>query len=267
MSDTAGLATLDIAAGIATLTLNRPERLNAFTVPLHTAVRDALDTVDADTSVRALILTGAGRAFCAGQDLRERAGAFESGERIDLGRTLQDNYNPLVRRLASLPVPVIAAVNGPAVGAGAALAITCDIVLAARSATFQFAFAKVALGPDCATSWSLPRLVGLGRALALTLTAQAITAQDAERIGLIWKAVADDALLAEATLLAERFVDGPREALSAIKRQMRAGVEQGLDAALDAERDAQSRLGRLGDYREAVDAFVGRRKPQFSGEA
>ncbi len=256
---------LDIADGVARLTLNRPQRLNAFNAELHSALRQALDHIEADGSVGAIILTGAGKAFCAGQDLSERADAFSRGETPDLAASLDTNYNPLVRRLAALPVPVVAAVNGVAAGAGAALAIGCDIVLAARSARFQFAFARVALGPDSGTSWLLPRLIGQGRALALALSAETVDAEEARTMGLVWKVVDDEALEVEATRLATDFANGPRAALSAIKQQIRAAASQSLDEALDAERETQGRLGYHADYREAVTAFAAKRAPQFTG--
>lgn len=262
----APLILLAVDDGVALVTINRPARKNAFNAELHDAFRAALDELDADVSVRALILTGAGDAFCAGQDLGERAASFAAGDPVDLGASLDGNYNPLVRRLARLPIPVIAAVNGVAAGAGAALAIGCDIVLAARSARFQFSFAKVALGPDSGTSWLLPRLVGTGRALALALTATPIAAGEAADIGLVWRVVDDENLISEARRIATEFVLGPAAALTAIKRQMRAAAFQSFDQALDAERDAQGGLGRHPDYREAVMAFAAKRAPRFQTE-
>lgn len=261
MDDQDGAATLAIADAVATITLNRPERLNAFDTALHAAVRNALDRVEAAQDVGALILTGAGRAFSAGQDLAERTAQFAMGHAPDLHASLEENYNPLVRRIAALPFPVIAAVNGMAAGAGAAIAIGCDIVLAAESARFQFAFAKVALGPDSGTSWLLPRLVGQARALALALTAEPIDAREAERIGLIWKAVPDAALREEAQRLADGFANGPTAALATIKRRIRAAAHCSFDEALDAERDAQGILGADETYKRAVMGFM-RQRPR-----
>lgn len=245
-----------IEQGIATVTLNRPHRMNAFDTALHAALRDALDRVEADPAVRVLILTGAGKGFCAGQDLAERAASFADGDVPDLGTSLRENYNPLVRRIATMPIPVIAAVNGIAAGAGAALAIGCDIVLAADSARFQFAFAKVGLGPDSGTSWLLPRIVGQTRALALALTADPVSAPDAERMGLVWRVVPDADLAEEARSLARRLASTPAPALSAIKQQLRASATQSFEQSLDAERAAQQQLGRSAAYRDAVERFT-----------
>ena len=258
------LARLDVTAGIARLTLDRPERLNAFNIDLHRDVRAKLDIVERDDRIRVLILTGAGRAFCAGQDLNERFAMLNEGE-VDLGESLNNNYNPLVRRLATLPIPVIAAVNGAAVGAGAALAIACDLVLVARSAQLQFPFAKVGLGPDAGTSWRLPRLVGYGRALALCLTGESVTAEEAVRIGLAWKMAEDETLEEDAYALASQLAAGSRVALATTKRHLWAAPRAGFEEALDAERDAQAALGRHSDYREAVTAFVQKRAPKFAG--
>jgi 2-(1,2-epoxy-1,2-dihydrophenyl)acetyl-CoA isomerase len=247
---------LQIADGVAAITLVREAQLNAIDSAMHHALREALTQIESDPAVRAVILTGSGRAFSAGQDLAERAAAFASGAVPDLFASLADNYNPLVRRLANLPVPVIAAVNGMAFGAGAALAIVCDIVLAATSARFQFGFVNVALGPDSGASWSLPRLVGQARALDLALTGRAVSGAEAAEIGLVSRMV-DDATLADtAKDIARSFTRGSPQALAAIKRQLRANPEGSLDAALDAEGDAQGQLGRSDAYREAVLRFA-----------
>ncbi|MES1975659.1 MAG: enoyl-CoA hydratase-related protein [Pseudomonadota bacterium] len=253
---------LKVDREIACVTLARPQRMNAFNARMHSDLRGAFDQIEARSDVAVVILTGAGRGFCAGQDLAERAAAFAAGEPPDLAASLAENYNPLVRRIATLPMPVIAAVNGVAAGAGAALAIGCDLVLAARSARFQFSFAKVALGPDSGTSWLLSHLVGQARALGLALTAEPVTAEEAARIGLIWRMVEDDALVAEAQALAERLAGGPRSAHAAIKRGVRDAACLTFDAALDAERDAQGRLGALPDYATAVATFVSGRNGQ-----
>ncbi|NIJ09272.1 2-(1,2-epoxy-1,2-dihydrophenyl)acetyl-CoA isomerase [Sphingomonas vulcanisoli] len=259
-----GKVELAIAEGVATIRLNRPDRLNAFDAELHADLREALSAVEADSSVRALVLTGAGRAFCAGQDLGERDAAFARGETPDLGASLSENYNPLIRRLVALPYPVIAAVNGIASGAGAALAIACDIVVAAQSARFQFGFVRVALGPDAGTSWLLPRRVGRGRALALALTGEAIDADRALAIGLCDRIVNDDNLGSAATELATGFAKGPQQAIHAIKQALRTAPPSDLAAALTTEQISQAALGAATDYREAVTAFTAKRTPKFS---
>lgn len=246
---------LAIADGIATIALVREARMNAFDEAMHAALRAALDTVASDPAVRALVLTGSGRAFSSGQDLGERASAFNQGETPDLRASLEDNYNPLVRRLAELPVPVVAAVNGIAFGAGAAIAIACDVVVAARSARFQFGFINVGLGPDSGASWFLPRVVGHARASDLALTGRPVGAEEALAMGLVSRVVDDAELIDHTATLARGFIDKSAEALAAIKRQLRANPLGSLDAALDHERDAQGRLGQTADYREAVLRF------------
>jgi 2-(1,2-epoxy-1,2-dihydrophenyl)acetyl-CoA isomerase len=248
--------------GIARITLNRPSRKNAINAAVHVGLRQALDRVENDPGIRVLLITGAGDAFCAGQDLAERAGMLAEGE-VDLARSLHEHYNPLIRRLAALRMPVIAAVNGVAAGAGVALAMVADIVLAARSARFQLAFARVALGPDSGVSWMLPRMVGQARAMGMALTADMIEAERAESWGLIWRAIDDDALASEADALARRLAAGPRAGLQAIKRRMRSALVETLDEALDGERDAQGALGKHANYREAVQAFMAKRAPKF----
>lgn len=255
---------LTIAESVATLTFNRPASLNAFDRAMHRNLRAALDAIEADKTVRCLVLTGTGKAFCAGQDLAERAGDFAGGTAPDLGESLADNYNPLVRRLAKLPFPVIAAVNGTAAGAGAGLAIGCDIVLAAQSARFHFSFVKVGLGPDCGASWLLPRLVGQSRALAIALTGATIGAEEAQRIGLVWQTVPDAQLAATAATLALGFAAAPGPAVAQIKHNIRAAVTMSLDDALDRERDGQRQLGYHPHYREAVSAFTAKRTPNFT---
>ncbi|MDB5698917.1 MAG: paaB [Alphaproteobacteria bacterium] len=260
-SDQAARLTIDGA--VATITLNRPQRLNAFNLAMHEALRAALDRVEQDDSIRALIVTGAGRAFSAGQDLGDRAAAFEAGTPPDLGALLELHYNRLILRIAALPIPVIAAVNGVAFGAGAGLAIACDIAIAGGSAQFVFGFCRVGLGPDAGTSWFLPHRAGPGRALALMLTGEAIDAARAEQIGLVARTVADDALAHQARALADGFANGPREALAAAKQQMRTGFLGSLEAALASEAAMQRRLGATEDYREAVAAFAEKRPPRF----
>jgi 2-(1,2-epoxy-1,2-dihydrophenyl)acetyl-CoA isomerase len=251
---------LEIASGIATITLVREARMNAFDSALHEALRDTLTHIESDPSVRAVILTGSGRAFSAGQDLGERAAVFEAGDVPDLHASLQENYNPLVRRLAALPVPVIAAVNGIAFGAGAGVAIGCDIVLAAASARFQFGFVNVGLGPDSGASWYLPRLVGQALALDLALTGRPISAAEAMAMGLVSRVLPDEELSSAALAIASELAGRSAEALAAIKHLMRANAIGTFDTALDAECDAQAILGRTQAYRDAVLRFARARK-------
>lgn len=255
----------EAAGGIARLTLDRPERLNSFTVAMHQEVADALDRIEqAGASVRTLVLTGAGRGFCAGQDLGDRAVA-PGDTPVDLGESLERYYNPLVRRLVALDMPVICAVNGVAAGAGANLALACDIVIAARSARFIESFSTIGLIPDTGGTWTLPRLVGTARSLGMALTAEPISAERAEAWGLIWKCV-DDALLgAEVEALAKRFAAGPTTGLAATKHAIRGSSVKTLDEELDHQRDLMRRLGNTADYREGVAAFTAKRQPTFVG--
>jgi len=251
---------LRLEGGVARVTLNRPERLNSFTVQMHEELADALGRLG---GARALVLTGAGRAFCAGQDLSDRA--VEPGAAVDLGESVETYYNPLIRRLTSLPMPVIARVNGVAAGAGANIALACDIVIAARSARFIQSFATIGLIPDSGGTWILPRLLGQARAMGLALTGEPIDAERAVEWGLIWKAVDEDMLDPEVDGLAQRFAAGPTRGLAEIKRLIRASWDQSLDEALDAQRDAMRALGFSEDYREGVAAFMEKRKPNFTG--
>ncbi|HTU09988.1 MAG TPA: 2-(1,2-epoxy-1,2-dihydrophenyl)acetyl-CoA isomerase PaaG [Allosphingosinicella sp.] len=249
-----------LESGIARLTLNRPDRLNSFTVRMHEEVADALGRLG---EARCLILTGAGRGFCAGQDLSDRAVA--PGQAVDLGESVELRYNPLIRRLVSLPMPVIARVNGVAAGAGANIALACDLVIAAKSAKFIQSFAAIGLIPDSGGTWVLPRLVGQARALGLALTGEPIEAERAAAWGMIWKAVEDDQLDAEVDALAARFAGGPTRGLAKIKQMLRESWGQSLDAELDRQRDAMRELGFSDDYREGVAAFMEKRKPNFTG--
>ena len=250
-----------LEAGVARLTLNRPDRLNSFTVQMHQEVADALTQLG---EARCLVLTGAGRGFCAGQDLSDRAVA--PGEAVDLGESVELRYNPLIRTLVNLPMPVIARVNGVAAGAGASIALACDIVIAAKSAKFIQSFAAIGLIPDSGGTWVLPRLVGQARALGLALTGEPLEAERAAEWGLIWKAVDDDQLDAEVDALAQRFATGPTRGLAKIKQMLRESWGQTLDAELDRQRDAMRELGYSDDYREGVAAFMEKRKPVFTGK-
>ena len=255
--------TIDFKAegGIARLTLNRPDRLNSFTVEMHEEVADALSSLG---DARVLVLTGAGRGFCAGQDLNDRAVA-PGGAAVDLGESVEKRYNPLIRTLTSLPLPVIARVNGVAAGAGANIALACDMVIAAHSAKFIQSFASIGLIPDSGGTWVLPRLVGQARALGLALTAEPLPAEKAAEWGLIWKAVPDDQLDAEVDALAGRFATAPTQGLAAIKRMVRGSWGRSLDEELDLQRDTMRELGMTEDYREGVAAFMEKRQPRFTG--
>ena len=245
---------------VARLTLNRPDRLNSFTAAMHAELQAALGAVK---DSRVVILTGAGRGFCAGQDLNDRAVA--PGQAVDLGDTVEQSWNPLIRRLASMPQPVIAQVNGVAAGAGANIALACDIVVAARSAKFIQSFSALGLIPDSGGSWHLPRLVGQARALGLALTGEPITGEQAADWGLIWKAVDDDALDAEVDALARKLASLPPLGLAAIKSIIRTSGSRTLDQELDLQRDEMRRLGFTEDYREGVAAFLAKRPPNFTG--
>ena len=245
------------------LVLNRPDRLNSFNDEMHDLLSRALDEAAADADCRAVLLTGEGRGFCAGQDLNDRVGS--DLESIDLGQTVDRFYNPLIRKLRGVPKPIICAVNGVAAGAGANVALACDIVLAARSAKFVQSFAKIGLVPDSGGTFFLPRLVGEARARALALTAEPLSAETAAAWGLIWKAVDDGQLMTEAERLAEHFAKQPTQGLALIKRALAASASNTLDAQLDLERDLQREAGRTPDYAEGVRAFLDKRQPNFTG--
>jgi 2-(1,2-epoxy-1,2-dihydrophenyl)acetyl-CoA isomerase len=250
-------------AGYRVITLNRPERLNAFTEAMHQALRAALADAEEDDSCRALLLTGAGRGFCAGQDLNDRLS--KAGETPVLGGALETYYNPLVRKLRALPFPVIAAVNGVAAGAGCNIALACDIVLAARSARFVQSFARIGLVPDSGGSWILPRLIGPARARALALTAEPVPADKAEAWGMIWKCVADGELMDEAHALCLHFAAAPTLGLALTKRALDASWENDFDTQLDLEREFQREASLTPDYAEGVRAFLEKRPPVFGG--
>jgi 2-(1,2-epoxy-1,2-dihydrophenyl)acetyl-CoA isomerase len=254
----------EVRDGCAHVTLNRPDKLNSFNADMHARLREALAAAQARADVRAVLLTGAGRAFCAGQDLGERV-TKPGGPPPDLGQTIGTVYNPLVRTLRTLEKPVVCAVNGVAAGAGANIALACDVVIAARSASFLQAFAKIGLMPDAGGTYFLPRLVGSARAMGLALLADKLAAEEAARIGLIWKCVDDAALATEAGAIAAALAAGPTKAYGAIKEALYASPHNSLDAQLNLERDIQRELGRTADYREGVSAFLEKRPPQFKG--
>jgi 2-(1,2-epoxy-1,2-dihydrophenyl)acetyl-CoA isomerase len=255
---------IDVDAGVMRLTLNRPDKLNAFNEAMHAALRTAFERAHSDPAIRAVLLTGAGRAFSAGQDLGDRDPRTMEGP-PDLGDTLERLYNPLVRQIRSLEKPVICAVGGVAAGAGVNVALACDIVLAGRSARFIQAFARIGLVPDSGGSWSLPRLVGEARAKGLAMTAEPLDAETAAAWGMIWRVVDDDALMTEAEALARRLAAGPTSGLGLTKRAIQAAAGQTLDAQIDLERDLQREAGRSADYAEGVSAFLEKRKPVFTG--
>lgn len=247
--------------GIARLTLNRPDRLNSFTVQMHEEVADALGRLE---GARVLVLTGAGRGFCAGQDLGDRAVAPDC-EKPDLGTSVELYYNPLVRGLVALPFPVICAVNGVAAGAGANIALACDIVIAGRSAKFIQSFANIGLIPDSGGTWVLPRLAGQARALGMALTGEPVSAEQALEWGLIWKVVDDAELVAATDALAAKFASAPTRGLAATKRMIRESWGHTLDQELDFQRDMMRELGGSDDYAEGVAAFMEKRPSTFTG--
>jgi 2-(1,2-epoxy-1,2-dihydrophenyl)acetyl-CoA isomerase len=246
---------------VARITLNRPDRLNSFTAQMHEELRSALAEA---AEARVVILTGAGRAFCAGQDLNERSVAA-GGQPVDLGATVESGWNPLITALTSMPQPVIAQVNGVAAGAGANIALACDLVVAARSARFIQSFSAIGLIPDSGGSWILPRLVGQARAMGLALTGEPLPAEKAEEWGLIWKCVDDEALGAEVDALASKLASLPPLGLAAIKAIIRSTWGRTLDEELLLQRDEMRRLGFTQDYREGVAAFLEKRTPNFTG--
>ena len=256
---------LELQGSLTVITLNRPDRLNSFNEAQHCALKAAVDAAAASDTCRALILTGAGRGFCAGQDLSDRVRP-EGGTAPDLGETLEKFYNPLIRAIRAMPKPVIAAVNGVAAGAGANLALACDLVLAAKSAKFVQAFSKIGLIPDSGGTWMLPRLVGEARAKALTMLAIPVPAEEAERIGMIYRAVNDDILMREAIALGEALAKAPTRGLAETKLLLQQAFTLPFDRQLDDERDAQRRLGRSADYAEGVRAFLEKREATFRGQ-
>lgn len=252
-------------AGVTRVTLNRPDRLNSFTVEMHEALRTAFSDIESDVACRAVVLTGAGRGFCAGQDLAARK-MTPGSPPPDLGASLEQNYNPLIRRMRALPKPIITAVNGVAAGAGANLALNGDIVVAARSARFIQSFTKLGLVPDAGGTWLLPRLMGEARAKAAVMLGDAISAEQAESWGLIWKVIDDDRLADEAMALANRLAVGPTLGYAAQKLAIQSAATNSYDRQLDLERDLQRDLGHTPDYQEGVAAFLDKRAPRFTGK-
>jgi 2-(1,2-epoxy-1,2-dihydrophenyl)acetyl-CoA isomerase len=256
---------VSLETGVLSITLNRPDKLNAFNPEMHQLLRQALERAHDEHAVRAVLLTGAGRAFCAGQDLSER-NVSPGAAPIDLAISLGSHYNPLVRRLRELPKPVVCAVNGVAAGAGANIALACDVVVAARSANFVQAFSRIGLLPDSGGTFFLPRLVGTARAMGLALLGEKLSAEDAAQWGLIWKVVDDAQLMKEALSIARHFSEGPTKGYGLIKKAFSMSATSTLDAQLDLERDLQRQAGFTEDYREGVSAFKDKRKPVFKGK-
>jgi 2-(1,2-epoxy-1,2-dihydrophenyl)acetyl-CoA isomerase len=244
---------------VRTLTLNRPASLNSFTAVMHGELLPALNQAADDASIRAVVITGSGRGFCAGQDLMDPAMVGN----VDVGAVIERFYRPLATRVRTMPVPVIAAVNGVAAGAGANLALCCDFVVAARSASFIQAFAKIGLVPDCGGTWLLPRLVGRARAMGLAMTGDKLPAEEAERIGLIWKCVDDAALADSVAGLADKLALMPSKALAETRRVLDSALAMDFSDAITQEADTQRELGRGGDFAEGVSAFFAKRPPVF----
>ncbi|MBB4686099.1 enoyl-CoA hydratase-related protein [Amycolatopsis jiangsuensis] len=253
------------ADGVRTLTLNRPQAYNSLTVELKERLLAELRAAAEDAGVRAVVLTGTGKAFCAGQDLKEHVGLLQANDPAPLN-TVSEHYNPMVRAIIGMPKPVIAAVNGTAAGAGAALAYACDLRIAAESSSFLMAFANVGLGPDSGASWTLQRLIGLGRASELMLLGRKVDSAEALRIGIVGEVVPDEELTARVQAAATKLAAGPTVAYSKIKHVLAVAAQSSLDEALEAEDAAQGALGKTADHGEAVEAFVTKRKPDFQGK-
>jgi 2-(1,2-epoxy-1,2-dihydrophenyl)acetyl-CoA isomerase len=261
-SEATVLVDVDAASGVATITLNRPDALNALTVPMKRALLAAFRQVERDGAVRAVILTGSGRAFCAGQDLRERL----EPDAAPLGVELRERYNPIIRAMRSLPKPIVCAINGVAAGAGASLAMACDIRIASDASSFTLAFGRVGLVPDSGATWLLPRLIGMTRATELALLGDAVSAVDAVRLGLVGRAVPAEELVAEARSVAARLATGAPRAIALTKRALNRAWEHDLDGALDYEAQLQDMAGRSKDHAEGIAAFMDKRAPRFTGE-
>ncbi len=258
--------TFTVDAGIARLTLNRPDKLNSFNGAMHAELRAALDSIQNDKSVRVLVLTGAGRAFCAGQDLADPAMAAVDGRMPDIGNVVEASYKPLILRLQNLRVPTIAAVNGIAAGAGASVALACDLVIATKSASFLQAFSKIGLIPDTGGTWFLPQRVGMARAMGLALLADKLPAEKAADWGLIWQCVEDADFAAEVDALAQQLATAPTKALVRTRQAMHAAPGHTLEQQLSFEGGFMRELGWSPDYAEGVAAFMEKRAPKFTGE-
>lgn len=254
----------EVTGGVARLTLNRPDRLNSFNVQMHGEVRDALAQLTNNSEARVLVFTGAGRGFCAGQDLGDRAVA-PGGQGVDLGDSIENYYKPLVLALRNLPMPVIGAINGVAAGAGANIALACDLVIAAKSASFVQAFSKLGLVPDSGGTWFLPRLLGNARAMGLALLGDKLPAEQAAQWGLIWRCVEDADLKNTVDQLATQLAAAPTRGLARTKQAIYQSWSHSLEQQLDQERDFQRELGRTQDYAEGVAAFTEKRSPKFTG--
>lgn len=254
----------ELSGGVARLTLNRPDRLNSFNVQMHQEVRDALAKLTDNSEARVLVFSGAGRGFCAGQDLGDRAVA-PGGQGVDLGDSIETYYKPLVLALRNLPMPVIAAVNGVAAGAGANIALACDLVIATKSASFVQAFSKLGLVPDSGGTWFLPRLLGNARAMGLALLGDKLPAEQAAQWGLIWRCVEDADFKNTVDQLATQLAAAPTRGLARTKQAIYESWSHSLEQQLDQERDFQRELGRSQDYAEGVAAFTEKRTPKFTG--
>lgn len=262
MSDT---VLYDVTEGLATITLNRPDAMNALNNELKSALRDTLREAAADDAVRAVLLTGSGRAFCVGQDLKEHIGALENGGGSALS-TVEEHYNPITLAIAGMPKPVVAGVNGVAAGAGAGFAFAADYRLVAESAAFNTSFAGIALTADSGISWTLPRLVGPGRAADLLLFPRSVRSAEALEMGLAHKAVPDEELAEQAEAVARQLAQGPTAAYAAIKESLAFGAGHSLAETLEKEAELQVRAGASRDHQAAVEAFVKKEKPHFSGK-
>ena len=254
----------DVVDGVACLTLNRPDSLNSFTASMHGEVAQVLEQAASDTTVRAVVITGAGRGFCAGQDLNDRNVA--PGERVDLGQSVETYYNPLIKRITSMEKPVLCAVNGVAAGAGANIALACDLVFAARSAKFVESFAMLGLIPDSGGTWHLPRLVGMARAKGMAMLMPKITAEQAKEWGLIWEVVDDEALLSTVMTLAKHLATQPTKGFAFTKQAFAASMTNSLEQQLELEKTLMRTAGFTEDYAEGVKAFLEKRTPVYKGQ-